>query len=134
MVGHERFCSLEQGCKPCPICNGTVRFCLHSDMIDTSAEVWQQRRGLITRVIMRHRFALLCSHPRVASVLTCSIILALCGYGTCLMMKRLYTFVPCRAKSSVHTARAPATGPAGWSAGVRWSSDPVAISRRMLSG
>jgi hypothetical protein len=25
MVGHERFCSLEQGCKPCPICNGTVR-------------------------------------------------------------------------------------------------------------
>lgn len=23
MVGHERFCSLEQGCKPCPICNGT---------------------------------------------------------------------------------------------------------------
>ena len=24
MVGHERFCSLEQGCKPCPICNGTV--------------------------------------------------------------------------------------------------------------
>ena len=24
MVGHERFCSLEQGCKPCPVCNGTV--------------------------------------------------------------------------------------------------------------
>ena len=24
MVGHERFCSLEQGCKPCPVCNSTV--------------------------------------------------------------------------------------------------------------
>mmetsp|Transcript_2698 Transcript_2698/g.7986 ORF Transcript_2698/g.7986 Transcript_2698/m.7986 type:complete len:273 (+) Transcript_2698:311-1129(+) len=22
MVGHERFCSLEHGCKPCPVCNG----------------------------------------------------------------------------------------------------------------
>ena len=25
MVGDERFCSLEQGCKPCPVCNSTVR-------------------------------------------------------------------------------------------------------------
>lgn len=24
MVGEERFCSLERGCKPCPVCHSTV--------------------------------------------------------------------------------------------------------------
>lgn len=30
MVGHERFCSLEQGCKVCPVCDSTGEVkCLH---------------------------------------------------------------------------------------------------------
>ena len=32
MVGEERFCSLEQGCKPCPVCNSTVRT-LHAPVL-----------------------------------------------------------------------------------------------------
>lgn len=42
MVGHERFCSLEQGCKPCPICNGTVRIGRHAPQLLDWLAHWQK--------------------------------------------------------------------------------------------